>query len=271
MPQQQRVRTIVGSPMTPDLMSRIGGLDEFPVPADGFDPAGAWVHTYRVHTCHGYFEGGNVDRGLLRIERLPGDGETFRLKIHYKIVNDEGRTNLVDAVAECRQDAPASLIAWQLSSKFVDLEGERIAGLGCEESGTVNASGVEMRLGESILRRPASRSVTADWCLLEAVQRMPFTSGPSDPVDVLEGLRVVREEHRLSYRGRYRWMGQPPAPHWFQQIGFGVLPYEYWLDDDHRLLAVATHARAYILDPHANQRVERRFQEIYARKSRRTS
>ena len=57
--------------------------------------------------------------------------------------------------------------------------------------------------------------------------------------------------------------------HWFHQIGYGVLPYEYWLDDRHRLLAVATHARAYLLDDGAEEPVRDRFEEIKQRKARR--
>ncbi len=268
MPQSKQVRTIVGRPMTPDLMAKIGGLDQFPPAPPGFDPSGAWVQTYRIHTCHGYFESGNDDEGLLRLERIPGSGDTFTLKIHHKIVNDEGRTNLVDAAVECRTDPLATPISWKLASRFVDLEGESIAGLGSTESGSSAEGSLTLRLGESELLHNTTRPVTADWCLFEAVQRASFTEPPATTFDLLEGLRLPRDEHRLTYRGRYRWKGKPAALHWFHQIGYGVLPYEYWLDDQHRLLGVGTHARAYILDDDANARVEKRFRQIYAKKTR---
>ncbi|MCP5116694.1 MAG: hypothetical protein GY953_38190 [bacterium] len=184
-------------------------------------------------------------------------------------MNDEGRTNLVDAIVECRADRLASPVSWKLSSRFVDLEGETIPGLSASESGRAVEGGVVMRLGEDELTHNSARPLTGDWCLFEAIGRQPFEQADSGSFDVLEGLRLPRDEHRLGYRGRYKWKGTPAVLHWFQQIGYGVLPYEYWLDDDHRLLAVATHARAYILDEKANQRVEQRFRQIYERKTRR--
>lgn len=269
---QQRVRTIVGEPMTPDLMTRIGGLTGFPPTPEDYQPDGNWVNTYRIHTCHGYFEDGNEDQGVLRIERVAGDSEdAFTLKFHHKIVNDEGRTNVVEAEARCNNDLLASLVEWKLTSEFVDLEGNPMAGLGSEEKGRATGTGVAITMGAHTLEHNTPWPVTADWCLFEAVQRMRFQQGSSPAFDFVEGLRLIREQHRLSYRGPYamKRKGLPATMYWFHQIGSGVLPYEYWLDDRHRLLAVATHARAYVLDDGAEGPVRDRFDEIKQRKARR--
>ena len=42
----------------------------------------------------------------------------------------------------------------------------------------------------------------------------------------------------------------------FHQIGGGILPYEYWLDSNHRLIAVITGNRAYLLDEGAENAFE---------------
>ena len=59
----------------------------------------------------------------------------------------------------------------------------------------------------------------------------------------------------------------------FEQIGHGILPYEYWLDKNHRLVIAVTGPRAYILDDNAGEKFEkfaksgrkkfRRLQERY--------
>ena len=258
--------------MTPELMTRIGGLTEFPPTPENYRPAGDWVNTYRIHTCHGYFEDGNKDQGVLRIERVAGPSDdAFTLKFRHRIVNDEGRTNVVEAEARCRNNLLASLIEWRLTSEFVDLDGNPMAGLGSEEEGRVTGTSVAIKLGTQTLEHSTPRPVTADWCLFEAVQRMAFEQGTSPAFDFVEGLRLIREEHRLSYRGLYtmKRKGLPASMHWFHQIGYGVLPYEYWLDEKRRLLAVATHARAYVLDDGAEGPVRRRFEEIKQRNARR--
>jgi len=37
--------------------------------------------------------------------------------------------------------------------------------------------------------------------------------------------------------------------HSFEQTGDGILPYSYWLDDQHRLLAAVGGVRTFIWDP----------------------
>ena len=95
--------------------------------------------------------------------------------------------------------------------------------------------------------------ITADWCLFEAVQRLPFESSTSLVVDILEGLSVHKYNQRLSYRGLYTRANN--SLQWFHQIGHGVLPYEYWLDNHHRLQMVTTGARTYILSDDAEGRL----------------
>jgi len=102
-----------------------------------------------------------------------------------------------------------------------------------------------------------SARTTADWCLFEALQRWPFRRGESPAFDVLEGLSVHRPGHRVTYRGpeTIERNGKPLKLHRFSQLGQGMLPYEYWLDDDRRLLLAVTLSRVYILDPQAESKV----------------
>ena len=70
------------------------------------------------------------------------------------------------------------------------------------------------------------------------------------PFDMLEGLTVMKENQRLYYRGlRPTKMGSKQMSlHHFFQTGSAILPTEYWLDERHRLLAVISMNKAYILD-----------------------
>ncbi len=273
MAQQNRARTIVGRPMTPDLLVLTGGLNSFPETPVEFDPGGAWVNRYRIHTCHGYFEDANKDVGVLRLERIPEPGgEEFTLRIRQRIVNDDGRTHIMEALARCKEDELASPAEWRLMNWFEDLRGTKMAEMEREESGRVEANAATIIHGknEQTLRRGGARPLTSDWSLFAAVQRLSFGEVKAPVFDLLEGMSLLREEHRLGYRGLYRIEARKRPPmHWYQQIGRGTLPYEYWLDDRHRLLAVATHARAYILDDDPDERVRKRLQDIRERRARR--
>lgn len=233
MAKQQR--TIVGENLTPTLLKELGGVNDFPsTPAD-FKPDGNWVNTYRIWTCHGYRESGNQNVGSLRIERTGNSGKTFTLRMHQEIVQTDGPTNVVEGTIKCRNNRLASPVEWKLSSRFAGADGKQIVELSNREN---------VRIGEG------ADKTTGDWCLFEAVQRLAFDKQSSLSFDLLEGMSLSKPEHRLFYRGTspMKTSGGEVSLHCFVQLGSGILPYEYWLDDRHRLLAVISMNKAYILD-----------------------
>jgi len=233
MAKQQR--TIVGENLTPTLLKELGGVDRFPSTPPDFKPDGSWVNTYRIWTCHGYRESGNQNVGALRIERTSGSGKTFTLRIHQEIAQTDGLTNVVEGTIKCRNNQLASPVEWKLSSRFVNADGKQIATLSNRENGRTSEG--------------ADRT-TGDWCLFEVVQRLAFDKQSSLSFDLLEGMSLSKLGHRLFYRGTYpmKTDGQSIPLHCFGQLGSGILPYEYWLDNRHRLLAVISMNKAYILD-----------------------
>jgi len=262
---------IVGAPLSPQLLRTIGALQEYPPAPVDFDPAGAWVNTYRIFACGGYVRDGNKNVGVLRLERAPGSTRgQFTLRIHQRIVNDTGHTHFLQAELTCQNDEFATLAKWRLRSWFVDTEGQKLPGLEMEQTGEAGPGGALIRCGNSELRRQTSRPLTSDWSLFEAIQRRALSSEPSQEFDLLEGLSTLRQRHRIRYRGQYQASALRPSHlHWFQQLGRGVLPYEYWLDDKHRLVTAVTLARAYILDDQADQLVDQHLKEILERNKRR--
>jgi hypothetical protein len=68
--------------------------------------------------------------------------------------------------------------------------------------------------------------------------------------DLLEGMSLSKTGQRLSYRGTFPVKAgtESTSLHCFSQLGHGILPCEYWLDDRHRLLTVTSMNKAYILN-----------------------
>jgi len=231
----KQARTIVGENLTPTLLRELGAVDTFPRTPAGFQPDGNWTNEYRIWTCHGYRESGNENVGSLRITRRVDSKETFVLEVRQKIVQTDGPTNVIEGTIKCRLNQLTSPLEWRLASRFEGPEGKIISGLGCRNHGVATESGTH---------------TTGDWCLFEAVQRLAFDKKSSLRFDLLEGMSLSKLEHRLFYRGTYPMkMGAQSVPlHCFAQLGWGILPYEYWLDDRHRLLAVMSMNKAYILD-----------------------
>jgi len=100
---------------------------------------------------------------------------------------------------------------------------------------------------------PPEGPVTADWCLFEAVQRLPFSADAAQSFDLLEGLSALKRGHTLRYGGprEIRLGAQTRTLHRFQQTGHGTLACDWWVGEDHRLMLMVTGSRVYLLDPNA--------------------
>jgi hypothetical protein len=188
----------------------------------------------------------------LRVERSPGEGQgSLRLVVEQKVLQADGSVHALSAEIRCAANPVATPIEWTLASRFLDHGGSEIPDLTLEEKGRLpDYDGGPA--GNEPKRTGAPPSlVTADWCLFEAVQRLPFQANAARRFDLLEGLSVARRAQRIAYRGKGEaTQGLGPA-HWFQQTGSGMLPYDYWLDERHRLVVAVTFSRAYILDGNA--------------------
>jgi hypothetical protein len=252
----KKQRTIVGSPLTPTLLKELDALNKLPFTPDDFKPDGNWVSTYRIWTCHGYRESGNENIGFLRIERIGSSGETFVLNVHQQVVQTDAIIHIIDGTIKCRNNPLASPVEWKLKSEFIGADGKHISELLSSNNGKT----VE-----------GAQRTTGDWCLFEAVQRLAIDTRNSLSFDLLEGMSLKKSGHRLSYRGvtPLKMAGVDIPLHCFVQLGSGILPYEYWLDSRHRLLAVTSMNKAYILDEKAEQIIKRevkKARESYQRK-----
>ncbi len=233
-------RTIVGSPLTPTLLDELSALRDFPPSSENFKPDGNWVNTYRIWTCHGYRESGNQNVGFLRINRIGDADKTFTLNIHQEVAQTDGITNIIDGTIKCRNNQLALPIQWRVSSRFINSDSKPISQLSSNETGSASVG---------------LNGSSCDWCLFEAIQRLEFNSQTSLNFDMLEGLSLLKKDQHLSYRGLYPTkIGRKNMPlHCFVQLGSGILPCEYWLDDHHKLLAVTSMNKAYIFDKQAEK------------------
>lgn len=248
------------------MLDVTGGLVNFPPEHSDFDPDGDWTNTYRIFTCHGYRKTGNETQGLLRIQRRRRDKGTFNLKVSQRIVNSEAIVNLIDADIICRRDALASPVRWTLSNRFIGSDEKPVADLAFEETAQIDNNLLEIKTGDETVKRNITQPLGADFCLFEAVQRLDFDRTALLSFSILEGMSLFKTDQHLSGRGRQDFSigGKAMRLHRFYQLGGGILPYEYYLDDNHRLLIVVTSARAYIMDEKADA-IVRKYEESQRR------
>jgi len=248
---------IVGRPLSPKVLEDIGVIGGFPETPAGFDPRASWVHRYRIWLCHGYYGLLNLDAGYLRIRRTAGSNdEAFTLDVEQKQVNWEGIVQVMTARIECRGDELSSPLRWTFTSEFFDAADRPMPSLALSHTGTIgDGAAVLVRNGIRTELKTAG-AITADWCVFDAVQRLPFSESTHLEFDMLEGMTALKTGQALRYGDRHE--DRPSFTRGelarFVQIGSGVLPFEYWLDGKHRLLLATSGNRAYILDDRAESR-----------------
>ncbi len=265
MAKKKTRRTVVGSPLTPEMLKELRALDEFPTTPEDFKPDGNWVNTYRIWTCHGYRESGNYNVGFVRIRRAASKSkEEFMLFVHQQVVQVDGILNVINARMIYLNDQLASPIEWYLSSRFANPDGRDVRELGTEETILIKGNVMSVKAGGRSFKRKVAGRLSCDWCLFEAVQRLKFDKKSSLTFDMLEPLSLLKEGQRLSYRGAHPMKigTKDVSLHRFDQLGDGILPYEYWLDDNHRLLAAISMHKAYILDEQAEKAIRQRTEQV---------
>lgn len=234
------------------------GLDEFlrdfQPPTEIFDPNGTWEHRYRVCVVRTEPKKGWLcqSSGALGLRRKPANGDTFRLEVSFGAIQGGNVMDRLEAQLTCKADRPGSLLSWERRSLLLDRKGDPVADILTKETGKV-AQGVVRRQGIRERRIRVRDPVTCNWCLFDAVQRLPFHNAPFLNFTMLEELDLLRPNQRLAYRQTIvlELGGRRVRLHGFEQFGEGILPYTYWLDEQHRVLFAIGGLRAYLFDPKA--------------------
>ncbi len=249
---KKKKRETVKVPLEPTIISKMGALEGTELPGGDFDPKDNWTHNYRIWTCYGVMMP-EQNHGKISISRTGGSRRTG-LKISQVIRPDpkvRRPKHNIDADIVCKNDVLSTPVNWTLESRFTGGPAyEKMSEVDYSEKTKVNGNKIDLTIGGKNYSRNISKTFTADWTLFEAVQRMDFGMTKTLEFDFLEGLTVFKPGQKLSYRDQLPviWNDRPALLHRFEQLGTGVWPYEYWLDQQHRLVMVVTGPRAYIWD-----------------------
>ncbi len=265
----------VGYPLSPDILGKIGELNDFTPAFDKFKPEGSWENKYRIWVCHGYIKSSNKNCGMLRVIKTAGNSPGFfSLTIRQEIVHYEGIVLRTDVDLKCINDYLATPIEWELSNRFFGPDKKEKPELDSNVKGIIGNDTIEIKSINHSFKHKIINKTTSDFCLFEAIQRRALKKEQSEQFDILEGMSLLKENHYLVYRGleTFKINNKQTELHHFHQIGQGVLPYNYWLDSNHRLVLVQTGSRVYILDEDADKKVkeyEKKMRITYNRNRRR--
>jgi hypothetical protein len=233
-------------------------LKQFSPPTGPFDPEDSWEHIYDVYPVYGKWgKWTEKHRGQCRIKRKVQSGEdTFRLEVSSEVTfldfgygNHPAKTQMTKANIRCANDDLATPQSWNLESVALGAEEKPRPLSQMSESGVFAEGTIKLTNTEGISRKiDVSRRLTCNWSLFDAVQRMHKKEPPTTNFEMLEDLRLPRANQRLTLDGQVEFElgGRKTRLYGFHQIGEGILPIHYWLDEQGRVLFALGGVRAYL-------------------------
>ena len=256
--KQQRKQEIRSGAVASGRYGTLAGIEDllgaFQPPTGPFDPEGSWKQAYQMHLGS---DGQESAPGFLEIRReVSGAGLT--LFVEMQVLHMTGGLQQTTAKIACANDPLCSPKSWQLESVLADPTGRPLESTRMASRATVKAGAVEAEFGKHKRTIKLPGPFTSNWSLFDAVHHLRGKDTAPLRFALLEDLDLLKPNHRLSFAETASVKaagGRELKLTGYEQIGEGVLPFHYWLDEQGRLLFVLSGPRAYIYDPEARAKV----------------
>ena len=265
MPRRRRWDPARSRPLSLEFLRDLGALRDVAAPAEPFDRNGAWTNSYRLWLVQR-----NLGGGCLTVRREPTAGGAVRLHADLAVAEWSGYVRRTTAVLECAGDALCTPKSWRLDSQCFDIDDKPIAATKLSERGTIADGILEIRFGQRSRKEKVPQPVTSNWSLFDAVQRLPGAKTAPLKFALLEEMDLLKADQRLEFREAKKLkLGDATLQlRGYNQIGRGVLPWQYWVDAQGRLLFAFSGVRAFIRDAKATEWMQAKLDRARTRAKR---
>lgn len=223
------------------------GVNQIALPDGPFDPAGSWQQTYGVYSV-----AGRLSRvGELRLERQVKSNGRVLLDMQYHKSLSQGKQT-ISAKIHFAADSPLSRPDhWSFVARVLDADGRLIENTQIKKSIRTQDGvlAIDDPFGQETV--PVRGDYTLNWALFDAVQRLPTET--FDPIcfTLIDHFDQVKPNHMLSFRTSIdvTIRGKSQILHAYDQLGEGIVPWVWWVDQHGRLLAAVSGLEVYLLEP----------------------
>jgi len=250
----------VESPIDPEFLRVAGQIrndTKLGAPPLSF---GEGKQVYRLYCNRGSWAW-HGQMGLLCLEAVPGPEEGEEELRFLQVTRDGGeqRGNVfqphhaafrLEGRMRCRRNMPVS---GEVTSALYDYTNDRqgllINGTHLHETVRMDSGEMHVSIDGHTCRRPLPASeLMTEWNLLRLVGHLPFGEEPNRIFCLLEGMTLPKPDAHLIDTGRHEAPDFGGTLYSFSLLGRGIVPFDYWLDNEHRLIGCISGGlgRAYI-------------------------
>jgi len=226
-----------------------GAVDTYHKPGADFDREGSWEQRWGIYTILQSSAFGK--EGELRIAREPA-GNDIELAIHCRRRGVSGFSQYIDAEVVCATDRLATVRQWTAHYKLAESpDADPYLNTGMTKEGRTDPDGVvKVETGPDTQSYRAEGPVALKWGFLEAVARLTQEDLPVTDFTIVDEFDEVRPGQRLEFHEavRVETGAGPERLTAFQQIGPGIIPTVYYVNEAGLTLFAVTGQEVYLLE-----------------------
>jgi arylsulfatase A-like enzyme len=241
-----------GTPITKQLLEEKGKLDVKESVGD-FNANEQWEQSWRIWLP----SRGNPESssGYLKVNKsIDANSGKIIFEINQVISENNSWLHSTRAQIECQNDKYATPMKWQKSCRFFTTVNDESMHLEELDSYT------EGRLDE--ISNDESINFASSFTLFDAIQRMSLENLTSLDFTLLDELDKVKKNHSIRFKEEttIQYADKERAVKQYLETGEGLLPWEYFVDFEGRLLLAIIGMRTYVLDPECEDKYSGRFE-----------
>ena len=214
------------------------------VPHGPFDPDGPWKQSWAIQIFDAKPSG-----KLVLTKKASARWQRFdHLLADWRVQQTTKGFQHMVADAHCLADDLGTPISWQAQSRVLEPNGEPIEDLTVKQEVQVKDGVLELFGGVKRFSDQPLKAWSCTWSMLEAVQRLGGKAIKPMAFTLLEYMDARKNEQSLFSVGSLplNLGGRQVTLQGYRQIGQGIMPMEYWLDEQQRVVMMLGRQRLFL-------------------------
>ncbi len=225
-----------------------GVLANFVPPDEKFNPDGEYSLSYKLLSMAGGGAGGHA--GDLSFHKNPISKNEAVMDLNYTKFGVSCKQKFT-AEIRFKTNELDSPIKYKYESKLVDMKGKLFENSELSKFATLKNNSVEIVCKNKKRKTKSQNPFALSWLLFDAVQKLPRKKFDPLKFTLIDHFDQIKPDNRISFHGSIV-IDIPKKKnlklHVYDQLGDGIVPIIYYVDDSGRLLFVVSGIEVYIIN-----------------------